>query len=86
MSGRTVFGRTADQLVERHLRPGIAGELRASQNLDREQLGLPRHQLHHQLPKRLGFRGSTDVSPLAFLRHINMRHLGLTLDATHASE
>jgi len=76
----------ADEIVERRLPTGIPGELRAPQDLDREELGFPRQQLDDQAPKGLGFRGATDVSPLALLRVIDLRHIRLTPDATDASE
>jgi hypothetical protein len=85
---RTDRGRTqgADEIVERRLPAGIPGELRAPQDLDREELGLPRQQLDDQAPKGLGLRGSTNVSLLALLRVIDLRHIRLTRGATDASE
>jgi hypothetical protein len=77
--------RRLHQRVEGALGAVIALELRATQNLQRQQLGLGGQELPDEVAKRLRLRRPADAPALTLERAVNVDHRHFSFHAPHAS-
>ena len=75
-----------NQIVECTFAAWIAGQFGAPEDLDRQERGILREQLHNQRPK--GLRSGQPPNPASspFAGVVDVADVRLTLDPTHASD